>query len=79
MLYSAHIFISDHITTYNPYYLLSLHKTEVKAKLFWCTNNIKMENNELKKFVLKIACYYFDYISKIEYFDFDNTLLDKKS
>ena len=47
--------------------------------MFWCTNNIKMENNELKKKVLKIVeCYYFDDKTKIEDFDFD-ILLDEKS
>ena len=45
LLYQS--FISDHITIDNYYYLLSLYKT----KNVQC----KMENNEFKKFVLKIA------------------------
>ena len=37
------------------------------------TNNIKVENNELKKLSIKNrTCYYFDDIIKFEYFDFDN-------
>ena len=47
LLYFAKSFISDHITIDNYYYLLSLYKT----KNVQC----KMENNEFKKFVLKIA------------------------
>ena len=31
-----------------------------------------------KKFVLKIKCCYFDDIIKMEDFDFDNVLIDKK-
>ena len=39
-----------------------------------------MENNELKKVVIKNrSCYYIDDIIKIEDFDFGNKLLDKKS
>ena len=39
-----------------------------------------MENNELKKVCIKnCTCYYFDDIIKIEDFDFDDILLDKKS
>ena len=33
----------------------------------------------LKRLVLKIACYYFDDIIKLELIDFDNILIDKKS
>ena len=36
-----------------------------------------MEKNELKKLLLKIACYYFDTIIKIEDFDFGNISLDE--
>ena len=36
--------------------------------------------NDLKEINIKSrTCYYFDYIIKIEDFDFDNILLDKKS
>ena len=39
-----------------------------------------MENNEFKKNCIRIrTCYYFDDIIKIEDFDFDNILLNKKS
>ena len=49
-------------------------------KKAFCYTNIKMENNEFKKVSIKNrTCYYFDYIIKIEYFDFDNLLLDEKS
>ena len=49
-------------------------------KTYCRANNIKMENNELKKVSVKNrACYYFDDIIKIEDFDFDNILLDGKS
>ena len=45
-----------------------------------CTNNIKIENNELEKVGIKNpACCHFDKIIKIEDFDFDNILLEKKS
>ena len=38
-----------------------------------------MENNELKGFNIKNSRgYYFDNITKIEDFDFDNILIDKK-
>ena len=38
------------------------------------------KNNELKKFGIKnCTCYYFGDIIRIEYFDFDNILLDEKS
>ena len=40
----------------------------------------KMENNEFKKFRIKNrTCYYFDGIIKLEDFDLDNILIDKKS
>ena len=39
-----------------------------------------MENNELKKVHIKNRlCYYFDDIIKLEDFDLDNILIDKKS
>ena len=40
-----------------------------------------MESNyELKEIDIKNrTCYYFDDIMRVEYFDFDNILLDKKS
>ena len=39
-----------------------------------------MENNDLKQVNIKnLTCYYSDDIIKIEVFDFDNILLDKKS
>ena len=40
-------FISEHITIDNYYYLLSLCKT----KMYLCTNIIKWEKNEFRKFV----------------------------
>ena len=52
----------------------------VKTKKYWHTNNIKMENNELKNVSIKnrMCCYFSDVII-IEYFDFGNILLDEKS
>ena len=39
-----------------------------------------MENNEFKKVRIKYrTCYYFDDIIKLEDFDLDNILIDKKS
>ena len=39
-----------------------------------------MENNELKKLRIKNrACYHFDDIIKLEYFNLDNMLIDEKS
>ena len=39
-----------------------------------------MENNELKKiFIKNCTYYYFDDIIKLEDFDFNNILIDKKS
>ena len=39
-----------------------------------------MENNELQKVRIKnFTCYYFDDIIKLEDFDLDNVLIDKKS
>ena len=38
-----------------------------------------MENNELKKiYIRNRTCYYFDDIIKLEDFDLDNILIDKK-
>ena len=36
-------------------------------------------NDELKEMILKIVCYYFDDIIKIENFNLDNILIDEKS
>ena len=78
MSYFAHGFISGHIAIHNSYCLLS--KTEIIAKTYWGTNNIKMEKNELKKVSIKNSLpYYFDDSIKVEDFPFDNILLDKKS
>ena len=60
-------------------YFLSLCKKYVKRKNYWCTDNIKMENNELKKSIKNFMCYYFDDTIKFKDFVFDNILLDKKS
>ena len=39
-----------------------------------------MENNEFKRVCIKIrTCYYFDDVIKLEDFDLDNILIDKKS
>ena len=44
----------------------------------WCTNNIKMENNEFKKVHIKSrTCYYLDDITKTE--DFDSDILIDES
>ena len=52
--YVLHLFfISDYIIIHNCSYLPSLYKTLVKTNR--CTNNIKVENNALKNFALKIA------------------------
>ena len=43
---------------------------------YWRTNNIEIENNELKKVSIKNrTCYYFGDVIKFEYFDFDNISL----
>ena len=47
-------------------------------KIYWHANNIKMENNELKKVHINPICYYFSDIIKFEGFDFD-ILIDEKS
>ena len=80
-MHIANLFISDHITTDNCYYLLSLRKNRSKKKKCWHTNNIKKEkDNEFKKVGIKSrTCYYFDDIIKIEDLVFDSILLDKKS
>ena len=50
-----------------------------KKKQYWCTNNIKMKNNELNKVrINNRICYYFDDIVKFEDFNFDNVLIDEK-
>ena len=57
MLYFAQIFIKDHFTFDNCFYLLSPYKT----KVYWQTNNIKMEKNEFQQVRLKnLSCHYFD-------------------
>ena len=70
--------ISSHIAIYNCYYLLSYAKHRSKQKKHWRTNNIRMENNELKKNGINNRSYYFDDIIKIEDFDFNKFLLVKK-
>ena len=61
--------------------IICYHYTKHKSKqIQWCTNNVKMENNKLKKVCIQNPrCYYFYYIIKIEDFDFDNILFDEKS
>ena len=49
-------------------------------KRYWCTNHIKMKNNEFKKISIKnLTCYYFDDFVIFEDFGFDNIFLDEKS
>ena len=49
-------------------------KLEKQIVILLCTNNIKMENNELKKsFVKSSTRYYFDGTTKLEYLFIDNT------
>ena len=68
------ILISNHITIYNWYYLLSL------CKRYCHTKNIKIEINQFKKVSIKnCTCYYFDGIIKIEDFNFDDILVNGKS
>ena len=45
---------------------------------YWHTNNVRMENNELKKIGISNRSYYFDDIIKIEDVDFNKFLLVKK-
>ena len=46
----------------------------------WCANNIEIKNNDFYKICIQNAtCYYFDYIIKLQDFDFDNILIDEKS
>ena len=47
-------------------------------KNYWHTNNVRMENNELKKIGISNRSYYFDDIIKIEDVDFNKFLLVKK-
>ena len=61
------VLLSNHITIDNYYYLLSLCKTR--------RYNIKWEIMNLKS----RTCYYFDDTIKLEYFDLDNILINKKS
>ena len=49
-------------------------------KKYCCTNNVKIENNEFYKIVIKNCTYYhFDDIIKFQDFDFANISLDEKS
>ena len=76
MLYFSRSFIGDHITIYNRYYLLSLSKTESTTKKYRCANNIKMENNELKKVKIKnLTRYHFDDVIKFEDSKFNNIVI----
>ena len=82
LFHFTHLFIRDHITIYNRYYLLSLHSIYVKTKKILTPYQYK--NGEKywikKKVVIKNrTCNYFDDITKIEDFDFNNILLDEKS
>ena len=46
--------------------------------MYFGSKNIKMKNNEFKKVRVKSRpCYYFDYIIKMEDFDFNNFLIDE--
>ena len=50
------------------------------VKTFCHANNMKMENNKLKKICIKnFTCNYFNDITKFENFDLDNILIDEKS
>ena len=69
MPYFAYSFISDHITTNNCYYLLSLCKTKRENKM-----EIEFE----KVWIKNCTCYYFDDIIKLEDFDHD-IFIEKKS
>ena len=54
-------FISDHIAIDNCYYLPPLCKLYAKTKKHWCSTNIKMKSNELKRVYMKSrTCHYFD-------------------
>ena len=49
-------------------------------KKYCCTNNVKIENNECYKIVIKNCTFYhFDDIIKFQDFDFANISLDEKS
>ena len=51
-----------------------------EEKFYFSECIIKMENNKLKEINFKnCMCYYFDDTIKIEGFDPDNILIDKKS
>ena len=53
---------------------------DLDKKTYYLTNNIKMKNSEFKKVsIKKCTCYYFNDITKLEDFDFDNILLHEKS
>ena len=54
------------------------HRTPQKT--YCCTNNVKIENNEFYKIVIKNCTYYhLDDIIKFQDFDFANISLDEKS
>ena len=60
-------------------YLYPNDKSKLK-KTYWGADNIKVEKNPSKTVCNKNrTCYYFDDIIKLEDFDFDNVLIDKKS
>lgn len=51
LFYFTHVFITVHITIHNFYYLLSLHKAQVKTKTYCLTNNVKVEK------IMTIKCF----------------------
>ena len=59
--------------------IICYHYTKYRSKQkYYRTDNVKTENNELKKVCIKnCMCYYFDDIIKIEDIDID-ILLDEK-
>ena len=60
--------------------IICYHYEKHRSKIRWCTNNIKIENNESKKVCIRIReCYYFDDIIKLGDFGFDNILIGEKS
>ena len=61
--------------------IVCYHYTKHRSgkKTYWPSNNIKMENDELKKIVLKIVRVIISMTSEVEDSDFDNILLDEKS
>ena len=54
-------------------------KYRSKQKKYCRTNNIKIENNDLRKVsVENFTCYYFNDLIKFEDFDFDIIFLDER-